>query len=263
MINSNSLRFVSWNVNGLRQCTQNGFQKFFRNIDADFFSVQITKMQEKDKQFSFNGYYEFWNDSEEENYAGTLIYTKYKPIDVIYGLPDGSYTGDGRIMTLEYADFFLVNCYVPKIRRTQEHIQLRVEFEDKVRNFYAELIKTKPVIINGDFNIVHTNKDTHLNVLDTTKSGYTQEERRKFEELLNVGLVDSFRYMNPFTQKYSTWSYQDNAQRLRKGQRSDLFLLNREIAPKVKNVDILTNVHGSNHCPIVLDVSYPFSIIYK
>ena len=263
MIDSNNLRFVSWNVNGLKQCTDNGFQKFFKKADADFFSVQTTKMSEQEKKFSFNGYYEFWNDSKKENYSGTLIYTKHKPLSIAYGLPNGEYADEGRLMTLEYDSFFLINCYVPNSTRHEGKIDYRLEFEDAVRKYYQNLISKKPVIINGDLNIVHTDKDTYLNFLDTTKAGYTDKERTKFEELLSIGFVDSFRYTNPFTVKYSMWSYQSNQRRMDNGQRSDYFLLPKEVANKIKNVDILTDVRGSNHCPIVMDLNYPFSTVFN
>ncbi len=260
MINANSLRFVSWNVNGLQQCTQNGFQKFFRKIDADFFSVQITKMQEKDKKFSFNGYYEFWNDSQDNKNSGTLIYTKHKPVNVTYGLPDGSYRKEGTLITLEYIDFYLINCFVPKAYIDQ--LDERLEYLERIKAYYQDLLGTKPVIVNGDMDIVPTIKDTHEKNLNIRKPGFTPEERDKFGELLDLGLVDSFRYLNPFTEKYSKWSFRDNQFRDSKGHRTDLVLVQESFASKIQKAEILTHIKGSTHAPIMMDVFYPFGMLY-
>ncbi len=248
------MKFVSWNVNGLRACMKKGFSVFFDEIDADFFSIQETKMQENQKEFSFDGYHEYWNDAIKKGYSGTLIYTKHKPHNVYYGLPDDSYNDEGRIITLEYDNFYLVNTYVPNSKRGLERLDYRQEYEDKVRRYYEELNIKKPVILCGDLNVAHNEIDLKNPKSNKRNAGFTIEERTKFTELLNSGFTDTFRYLYPEVVKYSWWSYMFNARKNNAGWRIDYFVVSDRIKSNVVETEILNDIHGSDHCPVTLEI---------
>jgi len=248
------LKFISWNVNGLRACMKKGFEDFFIEQNADFFSIQETKMQENQKTFSFDGYYEYWNDANKLGYSGTLIYTKHKPLRVRLGLPDDSYNDEGRIITLEYENFYLVNTYVPNSKRDLSRIPYRETYEDKVREYYVELNKHKPVILCGDLNVAHEEIDLKNPKTNTKNAGFTIEERSKFSSLLNAGFVDSFRYLYPDKVKYSWWSYMANARTNNVGWRIDYFVVSKSLQDKIVEADILPEILGSDHCPIFLEL---------
>jgi len=248
------MKFISWNVNGLRACMKKGFEEFFLSENADFFSIQETKMQEEQKSFHFDGYYEYWNDADKKGYSGTLIYTKHKPNKVVLGLPDDGYNDEGRIITLEYDNFYLVNTYVPNSKRDLARIDYRQIYEDRVREYYSELNKTKPVILCGDLNVAHKEIDLKNPKPNIRNAGFTIEERTKFQELLDSGFTDSWRYQNPDTIKYSWWSYMFKARLNNAGWRIDYFVVSNDILNNVVSTDILTEIHGSDHCPVKLEL---------
>ena len=249
------MKLVSWNVNGLRACMKKGFEDFFNNMDADFFCIQETKMQEYQKSFSFEGYYEFWNDADKKGYSGTLIYTKHEPLNVMYGLPDDSYNDEGRIITLEYNNFFLVNTYVPNSKRELERLDYRQVYEDRVREYYNELASNKPVILCGDLNVAHTEIDLKNPKTNQRNAGFTIEERTKMTALLDSGFADTFRYLYPDEIKYSWWSYMMKARERNIGWRIDYFIVSENIKNLIIDADILNEVYGSDHCPVTLEIN--------
>jgi len=248
------MKFISWNVNGLRACMKKGFEEFFAHEDADFFSIQETKMQEVQKTFKFDGYYEYWNNADKKGYSGTLIYTKHKPINVTLGLTDDGYNDEGRIITLEYDNFYLVNTYVPNSKRDLARLDYRQVYEDRVREYYNELNKTKPVILCGDLNVAHKEIDLRNYKTNKKTAGFTIEERNKFQQLLDSGFTDSWRYQHPEDVKYSWWSYMFNARTNNVGWRIDYFVVSNVIKGQIKNTDIFNEVLGSDHCPVMLDI---------
>lgn len=249
------MKFISWNVNGLRAAMKKGFEDYFKEVDADFFSIQETKMQEEQKTFSFDGYYEYWNDADKKGYSGTLIYTKHKPLNVFYGLEDGSYNDEGRIVTLEYENFYLVNTYVPNSKRDLSRIPYRETYEDSVREYYVKLNKTKPVILCGDLNVAHNEIDLKNPKTNKKNAGFTMEERTKFNQLLDAGFTDTFRYMYPDKVKYSWWSYMFNSRANNAGWRIDYFVVSNSIVDKVEEADIHNDILGSDHCPVSLEIN--------
>lgn len=248
------MKFISWNVNGLRACMKKGFEEFFYDMDADFFCIQETKMQEDQKTFQFKGYYEYWNSAIKKGYSGTLIYTKHQPLSVQYGLPDGRYNDEGRIITLEYDTFYLINTYVPNSKRELLRLDYRMDYEDAVREYYQELSKTKAVILCGDLNVAHQEIDLKNPKTNTRNAGFTIEERSKFTSLLEAGFIDSFRFLYPDRVKYSWWSYMFNSRERNVGWRIDYFVLSETLKQNKMEADILTEVLGSDHCPILLDI---------
>ena len=248
------MRLISWNVNGLRAAMKKGFADFFNEIDADIFSIQETKMQEDQKSFSFEGYHEYWNDADKKGYSGTLIYTRIEPLNVFYGLEDDSYNDEGRIITLEFESFYLVNTYVPNSKRDLSRIPYRQTYEDKVREYYVKLSNLKPVILCGDLNVAHNEIDLKNHKTNTKNAGFTIEERTKLNQLLDSGFTDSFRFMNPELVKYSWWSYMFNSRANNAGWRIDYFVVKDELKNKITKADILTEVMGSDHCPVLLEI---------
>ena len=248
------MKFVSWNVNGLRACMKKGFADFFNEVDADFFSIQETKMQENQKEFAFDGYHEYWNDADKKGYSGTLIYTKHKPLNVSLGLPDDGYNDEGRIITLEYENFYLVNTYVPNSKRDLARLDYRQLYEDRVRAYYKELNKSKPVILCGDLNVAHKEIDLKNHKTNKRNAGFTIEERTKFTELLESGYTDTFRYLYPEVVKYSWWSYMFNARANNAGWRIDYFVVSDGIREKIEEARIHNDILGSDHCPVSLEI---------
>jgi exodeoxyribonuclease-3 len=231
-----------------------GFEDFFKEVDADFFCIQETKMQESQKNFSFEGYYEYWNNALKLGYSGTLIYTKHKPLNVQLGLDDGEYNDEGRIITLEYENFYLVTTYVPNSKRELLRLEYRQEYEDKVRKYYNNLKLKKPVILCGDLNVAHQEIDLKNPKSNTRNAGFTVEERTKFTSLLESGFVDTFRYLHPDTITYSWWSYMFNARKNNAGWRIDYFVVSEDLKDSIRKADILTEVYGSDHCPVLLEI---------
>lgn len=248
------MKLVTWNVNGLRACMNKGFKDFFMEIDADIFAIQETKMQEEQKEFAFPGYYEYWNSAQKLGYSGTLIYTKEKPIKVSYGLPDGKYNDEGRIITLEFPEFFFVDVYVPNSQRELTRLGYRMQFEDDFRDYLVSLNAKKPVIMCGDLNVAHREIDIKNPKANERNAGFTIEERTKFQMLLDKGFVDSFRFLYPEVVKYTWWSYMFNSRQNNIGWRIDYFVISQRIVNKLKECVIYDQVLGSDHCPVSIEI---------
>lgn len=248
------MKIVTWNVNGLRAAMNKGFDDFFWNIDADIFAIQETKMQEDQKAFDFPGYYEYWSSAIKKGYSGTLIYTKEKPLSVSYGI-NGKYSDEGRIITLEYPNFYFVNVYVPNSQRELLRLDFRMQFEDDFREYLVNLKNKKPVILCGDLNVAHQEIDLKNPSTNTRNPGFTIEERTKMTELLNAGFVDTFRYLYPDKIQYTWWSYMNQARAKNIGWRIDYFLVSEDIKENINDVIIRDDVLGSDHCPVILDIN--------
>ena len=247
------MKFVSWNVNGIRACKTKGFDEFFNDINADFFSIQETKCQEGQIDLEIDGYYRFMTSAIKKGYSGTLVYTKHKPINVSYGIDD-TYNDEGRIITLEYDNFYLVNVYVPNSQEELKRLDYRMQFEDDFRKYLNELKSKKSVILCGDLNVAHERIDIKNPDANVRNAGFSIEERTKFTDLLNTGFIDTYRYMNPTSIKYSWWSYRFNARANNAGWRIDYFVVSNDLKDKIKNTEILNEIYGSDHCPITLEI---------
>ena len=246
------MKFVSWNVNGLRACMQKGFLDFFNEIKADFFCIQETKMQEGQLDLNIDGYHYYMNSAIKKGYSGTLIYTKEKPLNVIYGINE-KYNDEGRVITLEYPTFYLINAYVPNAQDGLKRIEYRETFEDDLREYLLSL--DKPIIYCGDLNVAHNPIDLKNPKANEQNAGYSIQERTKFTTLLNSGFIDTFRYLYPDKVTYSWWSYRFNARANNAGWRIDYFLISDILKDKLIDSKIHTNVFGSDHCPIELDIN--------
>ena len=246
------MKFVSWNVNGLRACMQKGFLDFFNEVNADFFCIQETKMQEGQLDLNIDGYHYYMNSAIKKGYSGTLIYTKEKPLNVIYGINE-KYNDEGRVITLEYPTFYLINAYVPNAQDGLKRIEYRETFEDDLREYLLSL--NKPIIYCGDLNVAHNPIDLKNPKANEQNAGYSIQERTKFTTLLNSGFIDTFRYLYPDKVIYSWWSYRFNARANNAGWRIDYFLISDILKDKLIDSKIHTNVFGSDHCPIELDIN--------
>ena len=246
------MKIISWNVNGLRACIQKGFYDFFKNINADIFCIQETKMQEDQLDLKIEGYYYYINSAIKKGYSGTLIYTKEKPINVIYGIND-KYNDEGRIITLEYNNFYLVNCYVPNSQDGLKRIDYRMVFEDDLRTYLKSL--NKPVIYCGDLNVAHNPIDLKNPKANEQNAGYSIQERTKFNELLNTGFIDTYRYLYNEKVEYSWWSYRFNARANNAGWRIDYFIISNDLKDKLIDSKIHTSIYGSDHCPVELEIN--------
>ena len=248
------MRFISWNVNGIRACKQKGFDDFFKEINADFFSIQETKCQEGQIDLNVEGYYTYMNSAIKKGYSGTAIFTKHKPLNVFYGIGDeGKYNDEGRVITLEYDNFYLVNAYVPNAQEELKRLDFRMGYEDDLRNYLLSL--NKPVIYCGDLNVAHERIDIKNPDSNTKNPGFSIEERTKFTELLAAGFKDTFRTLYPDTVKYSWWSYRFNARANNAGWRIDYFVVSNSIMDKVVDSKIHNEVFGSDHCPVELEIN--------
>ena len=253
------MKLISWNVNGLRAAMGKGFKEFFEKIDADIFCVQETKMQEDqiDIEISdlFKNYNSYWNSAIKKGYSGTAVFTKKKPIKVSYGIGIEEHDNEGRIITLEFEDFYLVNCYTPNSKRELERLDYRMVWEDAIRNYLLELNKTKPVIYCGDLNVAHQEIDLKNPKTNHQSAGFTDQERNKMTELLNSGFTDSFRYLYPEKENcYTWWSYMFHAREKNVGWRIDYFIVSKSIENKIKESAIYSEVLGSDHCPVGLEL---------
>ncbi len=244
------MKMVSWNVNGLRAAMKKGFMETFETFNADFFAVQETKMQQSQKDFSFPGYYEYWNDAEKKGYSGTLVLTRHEPLSVEYGIDGNGYNDEGRLITLEYADFYFVTVYTPNSQRELMRLPYRMTFEERFREYLKKLDKEKPVVLCGDLNVAHEEIDLKNPKNNRRNAGFTDEEREKFTALLKEGFIDTFRTLYPDTVKYSWWSYRFNARKNNAGWRIDYFVVSRRLFDHVQNSEIHTDIMGSDHCPI-------------
>lgn len=254
------MKLISWNVNGLRAVVNKGFKDFFDKIDADIFCVQETKMQLDQKDIFmdaiFEGYHQYWNSAEKKGYSGTAIFTKEEPISVKYGLGIQEHDNEGRLITLEFENYYLVNCYTPNSKRELERLPYRMVWEDAVRDYLSTLDKVKPVIYCGDLNVAHNEIDIKNAKSNVGNSGFTYEERDKMTDLLNSGFVDTFRYKYPDkTDSYSWWSYMGKAREKNIGWRIDYFITSDRIKENILDAKIHPDVMGSDHCPIELDIN--------
>ncbi|MBQ8292341.1 MAG: exodeoxyribonuclease III [Bacilli bacterium] len=246
------MRFVSWNVNGIRACINKGFNEFFEKVDADIFAVQETKMQEGQADIDKLGYFRYMNSALKKGYSGTLVYTKNKPIDVKYGLENGKYNDEGRVITLEFDTFYFVTAYVPNSQEALARLAYRMEFEDDMRRYLLSL--NKPVVYCGDLNVAHNPIDLRNPKSNEQNPGYSIEERTKFSELLNSGFVDTFRYLYPDKVSYSWWSYRFFAREKNIGWRIDYFVTSNCLKNQIKEAGIFDAVLGSDHAPVFLEI---------
>ena len=249
------MKLISWNVNGLRAVMNKGFKEFFESIDADAICLQETKLQEGQIEFAPEGYYTYWNSAIKKGYSGTVIFTKAKPINVTYGIGIEEHDQEGRVITAEYEAFYLVDCYTPNSQRELTRLDYRMKWEDDFRKYLEELNQKKPVILCGDLNVAHNEIDLKNPKTNRHNAGFTDEERNKMTELLGAGFTDSFRYLYPDkTDIYSWWSYMFHAREKNAGWRIDYFIVSNSIKDKIKDSKILTEIMGSDHCPVELDI---------
>ena len=249
------MKLVSWNVNGLRACINKGFNDFFTATAADIVCLQETKMQQGQAEVHFHGYEQFWNSAEKKGYSGTAVFTRHTPLSVAYGMGIAEHDQEGRIITLEFADFQLVNVYTPNSQRGLTRLEYRMQWEDAFRAHVGRLAVKKPVIICGDLNVAHQEIDIKNPASNKNNAGFTQQERDKMTELLGSGLTDSFRHLYPDRRDaYSWWSYMSNARERNIGWRIDYFLVSSQIDRLIRQAAILPEVLGSDHCPVVLEV---------
>ena len=248
------MKLISWNVAGFRACLKKGFDDFFKEIDADVFCMQESKVLKDQFEYNPDGYEMILYPAEKKGYSGTLIYTKIKPISITYGLGIDEHDHEGRLITLEFNEFYLVNQYVPNVKRDLSRLEYRMKWEDDLRKYLKELEKKKPVVMCGDLNVAHNEIDIKNAKANIGNAGFTYEERGKFTELLNSGFIDTFRYFYPDKEKYSWWSYMGNARAKNIGWRIDYFVVSENIIDKVKNVNIYDEIEGSDHCPIGIEI---------
>ena len=268
------MKLVSWNVNGIRACMKKGFMDFFQAIDADIFCIQETKMQPGQLEIETDGYVQYMNSADKKGYSGVMVFSKKEPLSVSYGLGIDEHDHEGRVITCEYDTFYLVCVYTPNSKDGLLRLDYRMQWEDAFRAYLQRLkesksvvvcgdlnespsrciSKPKPVIVCGDLNVARTELDIKNPKNNRRNAGFTDEEREKMEELLKSGFADSFRYLHPDDVKYSWWSYRFNSRERNAGWRIDYFLTSEEIQDKIKGADILTDIHGSDHCPVTLDI---------
>lgn len=249
------MKLVSWNVNGLRACMNKGFADFFKEVDADMFCVQETKLQPGQIDFSPAGYYCYWNYAVKKGYSGTAIFTKEKPLSVSYGIGIEEHDTEGRVICAEYPDFRLVTVYTPNSQRELARIDYRMSWEDAFQSYVQSLDADKPVIICGDLNVAHQEIDLKNPKTNVGNAGFSDQERSKMTELLNRGFIDTFRYFNPdTTDRYTWWSYMFHAREKNVGWRIDYFLVSERLKDRLTGSDILDQVMGSDHCPVVLEL---------
>ncbi len=251
------MKLISWNVNGLRACINKGFMDFFDSQNADIFCLQETKMQPEQADFAFPNYHSFWNSAEKKGYSGTLILSRQSPIAESYGIGIDLHDNEGRVITLEYPQFFLVNVYVPNSQRELTRLDYRMRWEDDFRAFLKNLERTKPVIVCGDLNVAHKEIDLKNPKQNTKNAGFTKQERTKFSKLLDSGFIDSYRHFYPDkTDAYTWWSYMGNARAKNIGWRIDYFLLSTALADNLKGAEIFSEILGSDHCPVGITLAF-------
>ncbi len=250
------MKFISWNVNGFRACLCKGFEEFFKSCDADFFCIQETKMQPGQATFDAPGYYQYWYSAEKKGYSGTAIFTKHEPKSVKYGLGIEEHDKEGRAITLEYEDFYLLCVYTPNAQRELARLGYRMSWEDALRDYMKELDSKKPVIYCGDLNVAHEEIDLKNPKTNHFSAGFSDEERGKFTQLLEAGFTDTFRKLYPEKAQYSWWSYMYHAREKNVGWRIDYFVVSNRIFEKVKDSFILNDVFGSDHCPVGIELEF-------
>lgn len=248
------MKFISWNVNGLRACVKKDFEASFHHLDADFFCLQETKMQAGQLDLQFEGYQSYWNYADKKGYSGTAIYTKHEPLNVTYGLGIDEHDHEGRVITLEMEDFFLITVYVPNSQDELRRLDYRMQWEDDFRTYVKQLDAIKPVIICGDLNVAHEEIDLKNPKTNRRNAGFTDEEREKMTILLNNGFVDTFRHLYPEQVTYSWWSYRFRAREKNAGWRIDYFLISERLKERLVDAKIHTEILGSDHCPVELEL---------
>ena len=249
------MKLISWNVNGLRACLGKGFQDVFHTLDADMFCLQETKMQPGQAQVDCDGYEEYWYSAEKKGYSGTALFTKRKPLEVVCGMGMDQHDHEGRVITAEYEEFYLVTCYTPNSQNELKRLDYRMQWEDDFRDYLKELDAVKPVILCGDLNVAHEEIDLKNPKTNRKNAGFTDEERAKMTELLAAGFTDSFRHLHPdATDIYSWWSYRFKARQNNAGWRIDYFIVSDRIKDKIQKAEILTDIMGSDHCPVLLEI---------
>ena len=256
MAKKKTMKFVSWNVNGLRACVGKGFADFFAEEDADFFCIQESKLQEGQIDFAPEGYHCYWNYAEKKGYSGTAIFTKHEPLKVELGIGVEEHDREGRVITLEYPNFYMCTVYTPNSQDELRRLSYRCDWEDAFRKFLVKHAKKKPVIVCGDMNVAHEEIDLKNPKTNRKNAGFTDEERGKFSDLLAAGFVDSFRHLYPEKVEYSWWSYRFRAREKNVGWRIDYFLASKAIADKIKEARIRGDIFGSDHCPVELEICW-------
>ena len=247
------MKFISWNVNGLRACVQKGFLDFFREADADFFCIQESKLQEGQITLDLPGYYQYWNYAEKKGYSGTAIFTKHEPLSVSYGIGIEEHDHEGRVITLEYPDFYMITCYTPNSQNELARLPYRMKWEDDFLSYIKSLDAKKPVIFCGDLNVAHEEIDLKNPKTNHQNAGFTDEERGKMTALLASGFIDTFRYFYPDMENiYSWWSYRFKAREKNTGWRIDYFIVSESYKEKLVDAKIHTDIFGSDHCPVEL-----------
>ena len=249
------MKLISWNVNGIRACINKGFKDFFNEIDADIFCIQETKCQKNQIDLEFKGYTSYWNSAEKKGYSGTAIFTKQKPISVTYGIGIEEHDKEGRVITLEFEKFYMINIYTPNSKRELERLEYRQIWEDEIRKYMLKLNENKPVIMCGDLNVAHKEIDLKNPKTNRDNAGFTDEERNKMTELLDAGFVDTFRVLYPEKENaYSWWSYMGHAREKNVGWRIDYFIVSKSIENCIKEAKIHSEILGSDHCPVELEI---------
>lgn len=249
------MKFISWNVNGLRACVGKGFEESFAKLDADFFCLQETKMQADQLDLQFPDYESYWNFAEKKGYSGTAIYTRKKPINVTYGMGIEEHDREGRIITLEMDDFYLITCYTPNSQDGLKRLDYRMRWEDDFLDYLKRLDTIKPIILCGDLNVAHEEIDLKNPKTNRKNAGFTDEERAKMSRLLSNGFVDTFRQLYPEQVTYSWWSYRFRAREKNAGWRIDYFIISNRLLQNIKDAKIHTEILGSDHCPVELELS--------
>ncbi len=249
------MKLISWNVNGIRACINKGFKDFFNEIDSDIFCIQETKCQKDQIDLEFEGYTSYWNSAEKKGYSGTAIFTKQKPISVTYGIGIEEHDKEGRVITLEFEKFYMINIYTPNSKRELERLAYRQIWEDEIRKYMLKLNENKPVIMCGDLNVAHKEIDLKNPKTNRHNAGFTDEERNKMTELLDAGFVDTFRILYPDKENaYSWWSYMGHAREKNVGWRIDYFIVSKSIENCIKEAKIHSEIFGSDHCPVELEI---------
>ena len=251
------MKFISWNVNGLRACVGKGFEDIFARLDADFVCLQETKLQAGQIELPFEGYQSYWDYAEKKGYSGTVIFTRHQPLSVAYGMGIEEHDHEGRVVTLEMDDFYLVNVYTPNSQDELKRLDYRMAWEEDFRRYLCQLDTNKPVIVCGDMNVAHEEIDLKNPKTNHRNPGFTDEEREKFGKLLQNGFTDTFRHLHPEEQTFSWWSYRFKAREKNIGWRIDYFLISNRLLPSLTSASIHTEILGSDHCPVELILNDP------
>lgn len=251
------MKLVSWNVNGIRSCVQKGFYDFFQEINADIFCIQETKMQQGQLEIISDGYYQYMNCAKRKGYSGVMVFTKQKPLSVHYGMGIEEHDQEGRLITLEFESFYFIGCYTPNSKDELARLPYRMEWEDAFRSYIKQLDAQKPVILCGDLNVAHQEIDLKNPKTNRNSAGFSDEERAKLSELLNSGFIDTYRFLYPEKVEYSWWSYRFKARERNAGWRIDYFIISQSLQNQIREAKIHTDVFGSDHCPVSLEIMLP------